>query len=217
MFAKILIILLILLPAANAWSWDTHQNIIEYVYLALPVEAQMKLDITKLKEGAVMPDKIFKDHRMHHYPESLEEARKWLNNDTDLSLNIGIASHYITDSFAAPHNIFGEDYNKHAQFENQVDKYYPNVECGNYGFKLENLKIATKNSQDWNLWLKTKDKNIPRREVDEAAKFLFSIVLPKLNVSCGIKTEAVEVPYFNKYKIIIIGLVSALGLYLLKD
>ena len=217
MFAKIFILLLFLIPTVNAWSWDTHQNIIEYVYIALPVEVQTQINLTKLKEGSVIPDRDFKDHKFHHYPESLVEAKKWLNNNTDLSLNLGIASHYITDSFAAPHNIFGENYYQHAAFENQVKKYYPNVECNDYGLKLEDLKHATKNSKDWELWLKTKSKEIPQKEVDESTKLLFSVILNKLNTTCGIKTKAIEVPYFNRTKILIITFFLIVGLYLLKN
>ncbi len=204
-----------MMPAAYSWQWDTHQNIIEYVYLSLPVETQLQLNLTKLKEGAIIPDKDFKDHRRHHYPESLEEARKWLNNDSDLSLNLGIASHYITDSFAAPHNIFGENYDDHADFEKQVGRYYPSVDCQDYNFTLNNLNIATKNSQDWKVWLKTKNKEIPEREVDESAKFLFSIVLDKLNATCGIKTEIEEIPYFNKRKIMVISIITITSILLL--
>lgn len=217
MFTKLIIILLILIPTVDAWSWDTHQNMIEYVYLSLPVETQMQLNLTKLKEGAIIPDKDFKDYKKHHYPYSLEEAEKWLNNDTDLSFNLGIASHYITDSFAAPHNIFGEDYKLHARFENQVDDYYPRIECKDYNFKLNQLSEATKNSKDWKYWLKTKNKEIPEKEVDEATKFLFSIILKKLNTTCGIKTEVIEVPYINKTKIFIIILISMISLYIFKN
>ena len=164
-YIRILIILLLLLPTVYAWKAETHENIIEYVYLNLPIEVQTQLNITKLKEGAVMPDRDFKDFRRHHYPASLEEANKWLNNNSDLSLNLGIASHYITDSFAAPHNIPGEEYYDHSYFEKQVTYYYPNIECKDYGFTINNLHIAAKNSEDWGIWLKTKDKKIPQKEV----------------------------------------------------
>ncbi len=217
MFTKLIIALIILMPTVNAWSWDTHQNIIEYVYLSLPIETQIKLNLTKLKEGAIIPDKDFKDHKKHHYPASLKEAEKWLNNATDLSLSLGIASHYITDSFAAPHNIFGEDYKLHSYFENQVDNYYPKIECKDYNLELDQLSEATKNSKDWGIWLKNKDKRIPQKEVDESAKLLFSITLKKLNTTCGTKTSVEEVPYFTKNKILIIALVIILGLYILKN
>ena len=71
-----LIIMLLVIPQVNAWKWDTHQNIIEYVYLNLPIEVQQQLNLTKLKEGAIIPDRDFKDNRLHHYPKSLSEAEK---------------------------------------------------------------------------------------------------------------------------------------------
>lgn len=211
-------ITLLLMPAVNAWNWDTHQNIIEYVYLNLPPEKQQQLNLTKLREGAVMPDRDFKDHKLHHYPKSLEEAKRWLNNDTDLSLSLGIASHYITDSFAAPHNVFGEKYSQHAQFENQVRYYYPNVDCEDYGYSIDDLGISTENSEDWDKWLKTKNNKIPQKEVDEAEKFLFSIILKKLDTKCdNMSTNYIEIPYITKNKLIIISLVLIIGLYFLKN
>ena len=170
MYFKLVIVLLLILPAVNAWKAETHKNIIEYVYLNLPIEQQERLNLTKLKEGAIAPDRDFKDFRNHHYPPSLNKAKLWLDNDTDLSYNLGVASHYIVDSFVAPHNIKGEKYSDHSNFESQVSSYYPSVECKDYGFSLEDLKFGTKNYQDWNLWLKTKNNNIPKREVDEASK-----------------------------------------------
>lgn len=205
------------MPAVHAWKADTHKNIIEYVYLNLPEEAQSRLNLEKLKEGAVMPDRDFKDFRNHHHPNSLREAQKWLNNNTDLSLNLGIASHYITDSFAAPHNIAGEKYSDHNYFEQQVRYYYPDSGCMDYGFNLDDLKIAVKNKKDWNLWLRTKDKTMPQREVEESTRFLFSIVLKKLNTTCGVNSASVvETKYITKRKLAMILTVFFGGLYFLK-
>ncbi len=209
---SIIILILLIMPSAYAWNWNTHQHIMEYVYLNLPPEKKLELNLTKLLDGAIIPDRDFKDHRNHHYPDSLEKAQNWLNNDTDLSLSIGIASHYITDSFVAPHNVMGESGAMHSKFENQVSNYYPKVECKDYNYTLEDLKIGTENAKDWDLWLKTKDKTIPEREVDQATKFLFSIVLKKLNVDCTGKTVVTETPYINTNKIILISLTIVIGL-----
>ncbi|MBS3167881.1 zinc dependent phospholipase C family protein [Candidatus Woesearchaeota archaeon] len=211
-----LILLFLLIPTVNAWKWTTHENIIEYVYYNLPLEKQQELNLTKLKEGSIIPDRDFRDTRKHSLPKSLEEAEKWLNNDSDLSLNIGIASHYISDSFVAPHNIAGEDYDDHAKYEGQVKYYYPNSDCKDYGYRLEDLKIASKNSKNWNLWLKTKNKSVPEKEVEESTKFLFSIILNKLNTTCIEKTKIEEIPYFNRKKLIISSLILLIGLYLIK-
>lgn len=205
------------MPTTNAWKWNTHENMIEYIYLNLPLEKQQELNLTKLKEGSITPDKYFKDFKKHHYPPSLEESKKWLNNNTDISLNIGIASHYISDSFAAPHNIVGEEYKDHDKFEGQVNYYTSSMGCKDYGFKLEELRIATQTSKDWNFWLKNKDKKLPQKGVDQSTEFLFSIILNKLNTTCITKTKIEEIPFFNKKKIIIISIFILLGLYLLKN
>jgi len=211
------IILMLLVPASYAWKAETHKNIIEYVYLNLPEDTQSKLDLGKLKNGAVMPDRDFRDFRNHHYPNSLREAEKWLKNDTDISLNIGIASHYITDSFSAPHNIAGEKYSDHNYFEKQVEYYYPVSDCADYGFDPRDMHIAVKNNKDWNLWLNTKDRAVPEREVEEATKFLFSVVLKKLNATCsGISAEVAETKYITKRKLAFIITVVLGGLYFLK-
>src|SRR3989338_5511170 len=186
MLTKILFLLILIVTPVYPWSWDTHQNIVEYVYLGLPIEIQMQLNLTKLKDGAIIPDRDFKDHKKHHYPYSMMEAKKWLENDTDISTNLGIASHYITDSYAAPHNIFGEKPFQHAAFEKQVSKYYPKVSCKDYNLKIEQLDGALTTSKDWSIWLKTKNIKIPKNEVDEATKMLFSVFLDKLNTTCGI-------------------------------
>ena len=212
----IFLIIFLLIPQVHAWGFNTHKNIIEYVYFNLPLEVQHELNLTRLKEGSIMPDLVFQDTTKHHYPYSLTEAKRWLNNDSDLSLNICIAAHYITDSFAAPHNIFGENYKDHATFEKQVGNYYPISDCGNYNFKLEDLKVGTANSKDWYIWLKTKDVTIPQREIDQATKFLMSIVMKKLNATCIKQTKTYEVPYFTIPKIILISIVSLIGLYFLK-
>ncbi len=214
---NIFIIMVLLLPVSYAWKAETHQNIVEYIYLSLPEDAQSKLDLEKLKEGSVMPDRDFKDFKKHHYPAALNEAHKWLNNGTDLSLNLGIASHYMADSFAAPHNIAGEKYSDHNYFEQQVKYYYPVSVCMDYGFKLENLGIGVNNKKDWDLWLKTKDKSIPENEVEESTKFLFSVILKKLNTACNdISVEVTEKKYFTKRKIILIFTALLAGLYFLK-
>lgn len=216
-FIKIFLIFLILIPESFAWKAETHQNIIEYIYLHLPEDTQMQLDLKKLKEGSVMPDRNFKDFKKHHYPDSLKEAEKWLNNNSDKSLNIGVASHYITDSFSAPHQVSRESYYDHSRFEGQVEHYYPDVECRDYGFSLDDLGKASKNSNDWAYWLKTKNKIVPQREVNDATKFMFSIILKELNTTCNnFNTKAVEKPYITRNKLIAITAVFVLALFLLK-
>ena len=213
-----MLIILLITPSAYAWKFETHQNIIETIYINLPQENQQSLNLTKLKEGSIIPDKDFKDNKKHHYPYSLTEAQKWLNNDTDLSINLGIASHYITDSFVAPHNIKKESYNLHSMFENQVKSYYPMVNCNNQTFTLIDLSKGVKNSKDWYVWLKTKDKKIPEKEVDEGAQFLFSIILNKLSATCkNLQAEVKEIPYFTANKIIFSFIVLSIGLYFLKN
>lgn len=211
----LLFVLLILTPNIYAWQADTHKSIIEYVYLNLPLETQQQLNITQLKQGSITPDFSFKDFRRHHYPASFIEAEKWLNNDTDLSLNLGIASHYISDSFVSPHNIQYEDSNNHNFFEKQVNTYSPNIKC-NSSLTLNDLAKAVENKKDWDIWLKTKNVSIPRSEVDQAAQLILSITLNKLNSTCINKTSFSKVPYFSKEKVIAIIALILVTLYFLK-
>ncbi|MBS3175266.1 zinc dependent phospholipase C family protein [Candidatus Woesearchaeota archaeon] len=214
---KILIVLIFILiiPIVNSWKDDTHMQFVENVYHSMPFELQNELNLSRMKEGSVAPDKYFKDFKMHHYPFSYNLAKKWLENKTDISYSFGVAAHYTADSFVAAHNVAGEKYNDHEYFELQATWHISEIECKDYGFKLDQLGIARKNAKDWYVWLKSKDKSIANNEVDEAMIFIYSIAINYFNYKCRDKTLISYDNKFNNLKIIQASLIFLLGLPLL--
>jgi hypothetical protein len=69
---------LALVQPVSAWAAPTHYAIAEEVYYSLPVDAQDKLDLSKMIDGADDPDFKFFDFQYHHYPASGEKANYWL-------------------------------------------------------------------------------------------------------------------------------------------
>ncbi len=212
-----LVVLLLYLPNSYAWKWDTHFSIVESVYYSMPNELQSKVNFSRMKEGSVAPDKNFKDFKKHSYPASLILAKKWLSDKSDMAYNFGVASHYISDSFVAAHNIAGEDYNDHERFEITVLKYKPEVECRNYNLNLDrDLVKATESKKDWGFWLKTKDKKIVQKEVDNVMRLIYSISLDYFNYTCRQSTKVTNEGLFtNKRDIIKAAAILLFGLPLL--
>src|SRR3989344_4367570 len=133
---------LTLLNAVYGWVWETHQMFAEKTYNSMPSDLREKLNLTAMKEGAIAPDKDFHDNIKHHYPPSYELALKWLNFSCDadcdynnIIYNFGVASHYISDSFVAPHYIAKEPSYLHSEFERQ--SYISKVKCYDYNLDLE--------------------------------------------------------------------------------
>src|SRR3989338_934470 len=131
---KIIAILCLLL--ISGWTWQTHENIVEQALSSLNISDN--INFTELKRGARAPDEIFKDFVNHHYPESYYKADKWISFSkghflygeyNNASYGFGVASHYITDSFSAPHSVSYESQELHSQFENQAKYYTPKTAC----------------------------------------------------------------------------------------
>lgn len=142
MRGKVTLLILILLLSSFSWDWDTHKWIANQVcdYLNCGVCREYILN------GSIAPDKDFNDFTNHHcYNTSwnclasptnewacptrndcpaLEKAQSWLSNKTEgcsYYYNIGVASHYFSDSKVFWHRVQNEDYdNCHAPFETAV-------------------------------------------------------------------------------------------------
>ncbi len=194
----IMLCFLITLNISYAWNWQTHQMFVEKTYNSMPLDLREKLNLTAMKEGAIAPDKDFHDNVKHHYPPSYELALKWLNFSCDVdcdynqvSYDFGVASHYISDSFVAPHYISKEPSYLHSEFERQ--NYISKVKCYDYNLNLEDgLKIGSENYKDWGEWLVSKDKNIIYNEIDEAMTAIYSVAFDKFNFECATKETKVE-------------------------
>ena len=195
------ICLFTLLILVSAWNWDTHQAQVKSVYYSLPEESQLSLNLSAMEEGSIAPDKVFKDFKKHHYPDSYIEAKKWLE-DAQQSLiledynragySIGVMSHYIADSFSAPHYL-PDSYKDHKKYEDQGSSRYNKVKCGRSEQSLQELISIGVNERDsWNYWLKSKSSKIPQEAVEKSTKVVFSVVLQLLNLECQSKTAYEE-------------------------
>ncbi len=194
----LLLVLLLSLPV-SAWNWETHQALTEAFYYSVDATTQQRLNLTALQEGSVAPDKVFRDFRRHSYPYSLERALYWLdemkktNDVREQSYAFGVATHYIADSFSAPHNVAGERYRDHAQYEDQASEDYVYVACANRPYDLaEELGAATEESETWQTWLRTKNKSYPFRAVADAMDLVYAVGLREFSASCGNLTTIVE-------------------------
>ncbi len=223
----ILFILLISINIAQAWNSKTHQSIVEELYYSIPYELESRLDLEKMKNGSTSPDLIFHDQRTHHYPTSYNKTIEWLNktkeqiknNDYEnASYSFGVVTHYISDSFVGPHYISKEDAKLHTKFEYQINTI--SAKCNNSSFDINKTleKASIDNQQDWYSWLKTKNKEIPEKELDEAMNLLFPLFLETFNTSCEErKTEIIYEPFsFNPRLVIYLAIMIMLMITIIK-
>ncbi|MEK6956102.1 MAG: zinc dependent phospholipase C family protein [Nanoarchaeota archaeon] len=208
---RLFIILLLCIPSVYAWDSNGHKAIVDYIYFNTDMYSK-GFNLSRLEEGSVAPDKVFKDQKKHHYPSSYDLANKWLNNSDDYSF--GVASHYISDSFDATEYINNENSKDRKLF---YSKAVIDIECRNYGYSLSELKEGSKNYIEWNSWLKNKSNAIPVKEINQATKVSLSIALKKYNLTCLKRTDVQDFDYFRNnviYEMIALFILSVIFLYL---
>lgn len=106
----------LLIPQSAAWEWKAHARIIDEIYdNHLPPNIKNSLDEHQMVLGAWEPDRsdLANNKANHKYPDSVKKAEECLSNAKIAyhngnykleSFYYGMASHYISDSFAAPHS-----------------------------------------------------------------------------------------------------------------
>lgn len=167
------------------WSWPGHASIIEVVYDSLPDDVKDNLVLDAMKDGSNDPDEKFKDTASHHYPASYKKAMQWLddgklNYETEnfkrASYCFGVASHYISDTFSAPHCVSKESGKDHHNFEIVNDDYTPTAQIlsGDLDTLMENG--IQQGKIDWKKWKKTKDLSLPHSEADEGASVALTAI-----------------------------------------
>ncbi len=223
-FIFVIFIIIFLIPKVSGWNFETHKAIVDEVYFSMPADLQENLDLDLIRKGSITPDKYFKDHKMHSYPNSYDKALYWLNitknslknkDYENASYAFGIATHYISDSFSAPHNIKGEEYYLHSRFEDQVKNI--DIECRKFDYDL-NLSLfkATKNNEDWEEWLKGYNKEIPEKEVGEAMGLIYTVALDIFNTTCTPRnTEVINEKFKIGNKAKIFGIFLILFLFII--
>jgi hypothetical protein len=186
----LMISMLFIMPAAEAWSWKTHSEIADTVYFGLPVDVQHKLNLAVMESASNDPDEIFKDFRYHSYPKSYNKAKTWLDkgkttydngNYNEASYDYGVASHYISDTFSAPHCVSGEAYTDHSKYEDQAKKLNPTAT-----YTSEDLNTMMQNgynqgSKSWSEWLQNKDNATIQNDLNRGASASLSAIKDSIN------------------------------------
>lgn len=176
----------LLISPAAAWDVQNHQDIASKVYYSLPQSVQHNLNLNEMKRGSIAPDVVFKDYNPNHqYPASATQAQIWINKAKKAYKNkdykyasycFGVASHYITDTFSAPHAVAGETLAQHVAYENQAIKMKPSIRYKSGSLSSLLRYGYLQGRQDWSLWLKTKSKSIPQRDLNNAGSAAYSII-----------------------------------------
>lgn len=182
---------LITASASSAWSWETHSEIADAVYQGLPPEIQKNLNLEIMENASNDPDEIFKDNVYHSYPKSYEKAKTWLDKGktaydkgdyTEASYDYGVATHYIADTFSAPHGVSKESSSDHHNYEEQASKLKPTAayRSGDLNTLMQNG--YNQDSTSWNEWLQTKNSNSIQNNLNEAASVSLSAVQDSINI-----------------------------------
>jgi hypothetical protein len=167
------------------WSWPAHASVSEVVFTALPDNVQENLVLDAMKDGSNDPDEKFKDTASHHYPASYKKAVKWLDdgknnydagNYNRASYCFGIASHYISDTFSAPHCVSKESGKDHHNFEIVNDDYTPTATLLADDLDTIMQKGIQQGKEDWEEWKETKDTTLPHKEADLGASAAYTAI-----------------------------------------
>lgn len=173
----LLIISIVLMPCDFAWKWDTHREIVYKTYSSMPSNIKKNLDLNAMKDGSNDPDEKFKDWRNHEFPGSYYKAQEWLKkgkyayskkNYRNASYCFGVASHYISDTYSAPH---GAHYlpTPHSEYEAQANKLTPAIISGYNKDLYTSMKQGDAQDRiDWNLWKKTRKSSIAQNDLNQA-------------------------------------------------
>jgi len=174
-------------PSASAWHWNTHKNIAEGIYYSMPVDIQHNLNLSEMKRGAAAPDLVFKDNKYkgHRYPKTYVKAENWLEkgkiayqegNYSYASYCFGVSSHYITDSYVAPH-CTDSSKSDHRSYEKKSKNMKPSAE----GYRNESLKSSLAEAYKtgetrWNLWLEKGNMTLVQQDLNNATSIAYSAI-----------------------------------------
>ncbi len=182
--AIFLVVISINMSAVSAWNWNTHQEIVESSYYSLPLDMQHNLNLELMKKGSTAPDFLFFDFKYHNYPNSYKKAIYWLNEGQNYykkgdfyyaSYCYGVASHYITDSFAAPHaaNVGGS---QHISYEINAIFLKPEVIQTSGDLNSKMCSGDLNGEKNWNIWLKTRNTSLIQNDLNQATSTYYSVI-----------------------------------------
>ncbi len=196
----ITVVSLLLAPASFAWNPNTHYEIVENNYNALPPDVQQKLSLGDMEDGADDPDFKFFDFSYHGYPNSIIKADYWLKEgrmnykagDYEYaSYCFGVASHYISDTYCSPHAANEKGY-EHILYEAQGSLLTPQntvsaTSAFGYSDRSKNdylnndlILILTEGNlqgkNNWKSWEKTKDRSLVQLELNRATTASYVLI-----------------------------------------
>ena len=146
----LLLVLIMAMDSSSAWNagqGKTHELIVSQLYQDMPTSISQNLNLAEMKKGANYPDVLDSQSKWKHaYSASTDYAYKYMNmamkdyqnamktsNPTlkakyfnDESFHLGMASHYISDTFAAPHTTGKmKNYQSFYTYAEQIKQIYP--------------------------------------------------------------------------------------------
>lgn len=173
----------------SAWDWNTHEEIVESNYHSLPEDMQQHLNLDLMKKGSIAPDFVFFDFKYHSYPNSYGKAIYWLNRGQFhykkgdfyyASYCYGVASHYITDSFSAPHAA-GAGGLQHSIYEAKGSFLKPKITQINGDLKSNMYNGDLDGGKSWKLWIKTKNDSLIQNDLDHATGTSYNAVYSSIS------------------------------------
>ncbi len=166
---------LMLAPCAFAWKWTTHSKVVDAVYYSMPYDKKVKLNLAVMRDGSNDPDEKFHDTRCHGFPSSYTRASTWLSkgksayqskNYRYASYCFGVASHYISDTYSAPHCVSGESSYYHTKYEAQATYMTPKVSYTGGSLYSIMKSGSYKGKTDWNSWMRTKSRSYVQSDLN---------------------------------------------------
>ena len=198
--AIFLVVVSINMSSVSAWDWISHEEIVESNYYSLSTDMQQNLNLDLMKKGSMAPDFVFFDFKYHSYPNSYGKAVYWLNEGKFYYKNgdfyyasycYGVASHYITDSFSAPHAA-GVGGFQHIIYEAKASFLRPKVVdvTGSLNSTMHNGDLN--GTRNWNLWIKNKNDSLIQNDLDHATGASYNAISDSLNNAYPIKENKSE-------------------------
>lgn len=147
------------------------------------------MNLNAMKDGSNDPDEKFQDFINHSFPNSYNKAKQWLNkgklaynhkNYYYASYCFGVASHYISDSFSAPHSANEISY-LHSKYESQARSLTPTMNINNKDLYTSLKQGELKGKKDWISWKKTKKTSIIQKNLNTATSATYSAIKNSIN------------------------------------
>lgn len=189
------------MSAVSAWDWNTHEEIVENNYHSLPGDMQQNLDLNMMKKGSLAPDFVFFDFKYHSYPNSYEKSIYWLSKGQSYykkgnfyyaSYCYGVASHYITDSFSAPHAA-GVGGLQHNIYEIKGSFLKPKIVQVKGDLKSSLYTGDLNGTKSWELWTKTKNDSLIQNDLNHATGASYNAIYSSISDAYPIQKNSFHI------------------------